>query len=424
MPPGNLFHGRWRSSIQGFDDCYYYFWLRSVMVDHDVDFSKDVACYNTWDPATRDHVLFQEQRTSLGLIRNKYPVGWALSGVPWFMAADLVSGGLYLAGMHVPLDGWGRIYQAALMLGQAVYAFLSLWFAHQIITRLAPSRHTLPVMLLAWLASPLFIYQTIHLSMSHNVMFFAVTGAYYFCLRLSGKPELWRYWVIAGFFCALTILVRYQGALLLIYPAALWLCIVIRQPRLLWQACLGGGCFLLTLLPQLIAWKLLYGSFIVYSYAGEKFFWLHPHLWDVLFSPLHGWFNWHPAMAAGSLGFFYWVWRQKSLIAWCFLASYLAYMLTNAAWGTWWFGASFGARAFEASTLFVMIGAAYVTGLSENSRILFSSWLGIFLLLALWNLNLVWITDRNGRAISWEEPVTTCQKMDITMQFWSGRLSK
>jgi len=415
-----LFTGTSReSSIEGYDDSCYYFWVRSVLVDHDVDFSNDFAYYNTWDQPLRDEIMHQ-QRTPRGLLPNKYPIGWALSEAPWFMAADLLSGVLNLAGKHVTLNGWGPIYQAALMLGQAVYTCLSLSFSWLILKRFFPTRYAVPGVLLAWLASPLFIYQTLHLAMSHGVMFFAVTGAYYFCLRIADEPELRRNWMIAGAFCALTVMARNQGALLMVFPAALWISLVVSRPRLLKHAVLGCGAFLLALLPQLIAWKLLYGSYIVYTYKGEGFHWLHPLFGKVLFSSFHGWFNWHPAMAIGSLGFFCWVWRRKSLMAWSFLASYFAYLYINAAWDCWWFGCSFGAREFECSTLFVMIGTAYLLEWTDGRPMLFSPLLGIYLALVIWNLNLIWIVERTG-AISWGVKVTNTEKMRITMRYWSGR---
>jgi hypothetical protein len=417
---GGLFIGNSRYAVYGYDDNYYYFWLRATLVDHSVDFTNELNTYNSWNPPFRDMVVSQTQHTPLGLPANKYPIGWALSGVPWFMMADLTSGVLNLAGKPVPLDGWSPIYQGAVILGQAVYAFLSLWFACRIVSRLFPARIAFPAVLLAWLASPLFIYQTIHLSMSHSVLFFAATGAWYFTLRIADRPDLRRYWMLTGCFCALTVLTRYQGVLLMIYPAALWLRLIHGKPRLLGNALLGAGCFLLTLLPQLIAWKFLYGSFLVYSYAGEGFHWLRPHLWKVLFSSYHGWFNWNPAMAIGCVGFVLWVWRERSLMAWCFLVSSCAYWLTNAAWDCWWFGASFGAREFECSTLFVMIGFAYLLQLTESRRLLFSPLVGISLLLVFWNLNLIWITESAG-TIPWEAPVTNALKLRISIQYWSGR---
>ena len=311
---GGLFKGEKSSSINGWDDNYYYFWLRTVLVDHSVDFSHSISTCDSWDQGMRDKAMHRA-RTPLGLPRNKYPIGWAITGVPWFLIADLVSGLLNLAGNHVPLDGWAPIYQGMVVLGQAFYGCISLWFSFQIVARLFPARRALCGVLLPWLASPLFVYQTVAVSMSHGVLFFAATGAWYFTLRISEQPELRRHWMACGCFCALTVLARNQGAVLLVYPAALWLRLLFQRRCLTGHAAMGGACFLLTVLPQLIAWKLLYGAFVVYSYGGEGFHWLHPHLWDVLFSPLHGWFNWHPAMAIGSLGFFLWVWRERSLMA-------------------------------------------------------------------------------------------------------------
>jgi hypothetical protein len=125
-------------------------------------------------------------------------------------------------------------------------------------------------------------------------------------------------------------------------------------------------------------------------------------------------------MAIGSVGFLLWVWREKSLMAWCFLASYLAYLYINAAWDCWWFGASFGARAFESSTLFAMIGLAYLLKLAGGRRVLYSSLAGACLLLALWNLNLIWIAESRG-GIPWEVPLTNPQKFEISKKYWSGK---
>ena len=124
-------------------------------------------------------------------------------------------------------------------------------------------------------------------------------------------------------------------------------------------------------------------------------------------------------MALGLIGFFWWVLRTRKLMAWCFLASALLYFYLNASWSCWWFGASFGARAFESVTLFAMLGAAWLLQVSASSKVLHSALLGSLCFFAIWNQNLVLLLDFNR--LPWERPVSTAQKLSLTAQFWSGR---
>ena len=56
--------------LQGFDDSFYYFWLRSVVIDRDVDFFNELEMTNTIDSETKEFIL-DGSRTSTGLLPNK-----------------------------------------------------------------------------------------------------------------------------------------------------------------------------------------------------------------------------------------------------------------------------------------------------------------------------------------------------------------
>jgi hypothetical protein len=84
------------------------------------------------------------------------------------------------------------------------------------------------------------------------------------------------------------------------------------------------------------------------------------HVSGVLFSPRHGWFYWHPPLLIGILAFLAWSLRRPIALPWVF--SLAATVAVNAAWPTWWFGSSFGNRAFEVSTFFAMVGFAFLMG--------------------------------------------------------------
>jgi hypothetical protein len=410
-----------RTSITGWDGSFYYYWLRSVMVDGDIDFTNELLYINSMPADYRLSILAQTPRTKTGLIPDKYPIGWALLSVPWYMAADLSAQFINWCGGKIPYDGFSPIYQIFLVLGQIVYATASLYLAGKILSRYLPPAFAVCGLILGWLGSPLFFYQTVDLIMAHNVMFFAMMGAYYYAYRLRDQPEKLRYWLLVGFLSAFVILSRYQGAIMLLFPGIVCLQETgknfRRLPSLL-SAALAGA---VPIALQMFAWKLMYGSYFLYTYTHETFSWLHPHLFEVLFSPFHGLFNWHPMMLIGFIGFLVWAVRSRRYTeAICFTLSLVLTTYINAAWDDWWFGASFGSRPFETCTFFSMIGIGYLLTLVSSRAIAFQFATVALLLVALWNMNMMWMSQSN--LLPFEAPVTWQQRIDMSVKYWSAKL--
>ena len=156
------------------------------------------------------------------------------------------------------------------------------------------------------------------------------------------------------------------------------------------------------LVVQLIAWKLLFGSWFIYSYGGERFDFMHLHLAEVLFSPRHGWFYWHPLLLIALVPFIAGSVRRVEGRAW--LASLGAIVLLNAAWPMWWLGSSFGQRGFEAATFFAMLGFAWWLRASATRAFWRRLLIGVTAAAIVWNALLfaLFLSQR----ISREEPVT------------------
>lgn len=404
-------------AISGFDDSYYFFWLRSVMVDGDVSFANDLLYCDTMPATKRAKILDNPERTKTGLLPNKYPIGWALLGVPWYCAAELMASAANLLGFDIPRDGWHPLYQTWLVIGQLVYAAAGLYLAFRIVSFYLPAGIALCGVALTWIASSLFYYQVDQVSMAHNVMFFAATGAYFFSLKLRAAPGLYRYWALTGLFCALVILSRYQGGVLLLFPGVVCLQAFFQDFRRFGHLCAAIAAGAMPLSLQLLAWHAVYGSFFVYSYSGEGFSWFAPEFSKVLFSPFHGLFNWHPVMLVGFLGFAAWAWRNRwRTDAGCFAGSLAFVTYVNAAWYCWWFGASFGSRAFETCTLYAMIGVSFLLSLAARCRFLFPVAAAIILALGIWNVNLAWMVE-HGR-LPLETPLTWADRWKIVETFW------
>jgi len=342
-PAWDMFGPSRRPMLQGWDDSFYYFWLPSAVIDHDLDFTNQLQHSGTIDPATRDLAL-SLPRTCTGLLDTKYPPGWALGSLPFFLIAHA------LAPPHS--NGFEPIYLGAVWLGQLLYAAAGLWLAIALVGRAFPTRAATICVLATWLASPLLYYQTARVSMSHSQVFALTMLVYWLAFRVIDGDGRGRFWLGLGFSAALLAITRNAAIVYLIFPA-----LVVAQ-KLRTRAAFGwlllGAAGPLAV--QVVSWKILYGSWLAYSYGGERLNFGDLHLAGVLFSPRHGWFYWHPLLLIGIIAFVGWAWRRNEGRAW--LASFVAVILIDAAWPTWWLGSSFGHRGFEVPVFFAMLGIA------------------------------------------------------------------
>lgn len=377
-----------RPMLQGWDDSYYYFWLPSVVIDHDVDFTNQLRESDTLDAGVRDAAL-AGPRTRTGLIPNKYPPGWALGSLPFFLVAHVAA--------PASSTGFEPRYLVAVWLGQLAYAAAGLWCAIAIVARYVPRRIAVISVFGVWLASPLVYYQGARISMSHSQVFALAVLVFYLALELrDGKRGRWT-WCALGFSAALLVVTRNLAIVYLIAPAY----VMVRHLRNVRDAAALLAGAVVPAVVQIAAWRALYGEWIVYSYGGERFDFGHLHLAEVLFSPKHGWFYWHPALLVGIGAFI--VWGGRRAEGACWIVSLGITVLLSAAWPMWWLGSSFGHRGFEVATFFAMIGfAVLLHAVAQRTtwrRVLWGLGAGAI----AWNLALLalFLTQRIPR----EEPV-------------------
>jgi len=334
-----------RPMLQGWDDTFYYAWLPAVVLDHTLDFSRELERGGTVDPAAQ-RVWEAQPRTAAGLLPVKYPPGWAIGSLPFFLAA------WGLAPAHA--TGFEPVFFAWVWLGQLLYAGLGLFLAARIIRRLVPAAPAGIAVLALWLASPLVYYQTARLSMSHSQVFVLAVGSFWLALRILDRRDSAATWLALGFTAGLLVVTRNVAGLYLLFPAAV---VALRLRRGLPGVLLVLGAAL-PLGAQLLAWKAVFGSWFAYSYGSEHFWFIDLHFLSLFLSPRHGWFYWHPLTLLGTVGFLAWGWHRR--IAWPWMASFLAVALLNAAWPNWWLGSSFGNRGLEVANFFAMVGLAVV----------------------------------------------------------------
>lgn len=385
----DMFAPAQRPMLQGWDDSFYYFWLPSVVIDHDLDFSNQLAHSGSLDATAQAEALAQP-RTRTGFLPNKYPPGWALGSLPFFAVVHLFT--------PAGSNGFEPAYLVVIWLGQLLYAAIGLWLAVEIVSRYFARTTAAIAVFTAWLASPLVYYQGARLSMSHSQVFVLAMLVTWTAFRIWDGDRRGRNWMLLGLAAALLIVTRNLAAVYLIWPAL----VVARRLRS-WPAAawLVAGA-VVPVLTQLLAWKILHGSWLAYSYGDERFDFSQLHLREVLFSARHGWFYWHPLMLAGIAGFVAWAWRRIEGRAW--LGSLVAIVLLNAAWPMWWLGSSFGHRGFEVCTFFAAIGLAQLAHAVRAAGSLRKAFTLLVTLCIVWNLALfaLFLTQR----ISRDQPVT------------------
>lgn len=394
----------WRSALRGYDNTFYYLWLRSFMVDGDWDFANDLAETNTLGAlsAAGSQSL---PLTDAGRIPNKYGIGWAVLTVPAYVVADLlVLSGNAVGFWDLPRDGFGAVYQICIQLWHLGLAIAALLLARRVVADWVDETWATVGVVTVWFASTLLYYQTTVLSMSHSAAFFAVALGAWAVQRALDSEAWFRPWLLVGAAFALAIVTRYQlGVFGLLALWGLWERCRTHRWNALWCAAAGGLGALPLLGLQALAWQRVYGHWLVFSYGseGESFYWRDPAWLGSLFSPWHGLFYWHPLLFVAMAGFVGWAVRLRGP-AWALLIAVGATLYVNAAWWCWWFASAFGNRGFDAALLPLMMGQAWLFS-RVHGRWRRALWIlcGLF---AVWNLY-VFALYRSG-VIDRGDPVT------------------
>lgn len=338
--------------------------------------------------------------------------GVALLQLPWFL---LGHGLAWVTGS--PMDGYSAPYALSSMLGIAVYTGIATSLLFHALRR----RFTLPVSLavplLLFSGTNLYYYVTRQPAMSHAYAYFLFAVLHYLVVRNVERASPWR---TAGILvvCSSALLIRQLHAVVLLFPL-LYLTDGLQglKDRLRWitqqraVTLLGAGLAVLLWLPQLAYWHLITERWFIfpYGYKGEHFeYLLRPHLMDVLFGVINGWWVYTPMMAV-ACGFLVWMALRRIAGGRLLLAIAALVWYTYAAWWCWWLGGAFGHRGFVEYYALLSIPLAY--GLEQATRWRPIVRVAFALLLALFMLANMRMTQRHTWA--WSEPEWTWAALRI-----------
>ena len=197
-------------------------------------------------------------------------------------------------------------------------------------------------------ATFLFWYVVYEAAVSHALSFFAaaLALAVWWPARRDLRPGRA---LVLGLVLGLGATVRWQNGVLLMLPAATLL-LSLRQETgaTVRKGFLVLAAFAVGALPQMLAWKAIFGQYLLAEPPhGRDFLRLdHPYLLLTFFSSRHGLLYWTPVLWGGFLGFFL-LFRRDRFTTLALAAPLVVMSYVNACSGDWWAGGSFSNRRFD-----------------------------------------------------------------------------
>lgn len=332
----------------GHDGVGYYAYLRSFFIDGDLRFAND------FDPAQSVFADVPEMGAPLattGYTSNTWSVGPALYWTPfWLLAHGLV----YLGGaLGLPWqpNGYAPPYIALIALASSLTGLATMLGCFVLARRWFSATVAALAAITIYLGSNLLFYAQLEGSFAHSLSAATTTWFMVATLHLDDQPTL-RSWLLFGMATGAMIVTYWITAMLLLVPLALMLRVLWRLIRaadwrsvaqLITGAGLAAVVALPIFLPQMVAWRQIFGGWLATPQGNDFITPDKIHLLDVLISPLYGIVWWTPAYAIGLLGATWFALRRP----WPgvpLLLTMLLYVLYNASLPEWFGNGGFGMR--------------------------------------------------------------------------------
>lgn len=346
------------------DGMGYYEYLPSYFI-HD-DLGRNDAPFSVED-STYQRILGHDNYVNYDeYLVNKYPVGTALLQLPFFLVTKTMAE--YSPGIE---SGYGPEYNTMVHVAALFYLFLGLIFLRELLLAFDVRRELIVIsQLLLVFGTPIIHYVNTEASYSHVYSFFAITTFFYF-VRSFFQDRNYRSFLLAALFLGLIVILRQVNLIAIFFLpflAGSWKELkdgIIALLRLRLKLILGAALFFIPVFIQMYTWYLQAGSWIVYSYQGEGFDFLHPHFWDMLFSYKKGLFVYTPLLLLMTLSVVFLIKKQRFLIlSWAFFFLFVTYVFSS--WWSWFYGCSFGQRPYI--DLYAVFVLPFGIGLSKLNQ--------------------------------------------------------
>lgn len=351
----------WKDVIQS-DGFGYYAYLPAIFIYHDLQYDFQQEINKKYHKSNEGAFYCNEAE---GKKVNKYFGGEALMLLPFFLLACLFS---WVLGYD--MDGYSYLFQCAVSAGALFYLLAGLIFLRRFLLRHFTERVTALAVLLIFFGTNLYYYSVFEPSISHVYSFSAVSAFLFFAHKYFRELKQGQLLLSAFLFALIVFLRPANGIIIFALPFLAGSLGSLGYALFrLWQTkkaiLLSAVIIFSVLFLQFLLYKVQTGKFIVYSYGEEGFNFLHPEIVNVLFSYRKGFFIYTPLAFIALFGLIPLYKRNKfQFISILFLLFIIVYVISS--WWMWFYGGSFGQRAFvEFFLLFAFLLAYLIAALKK-----------------------------------------------------------
>lgn len=284
--------------------------------------------------------------TETGKYTNKMSMGLSFAYAPFFLVAHQLA-----EPMGYEADGYSVPYRFFLIMSSGAYLLLGMILLTLLLRRWYSPWVVALSVLSVTVGTNLYFYSTIEAAMSHSYSFALFAAFFLFTVMYYEKPRF-GIAILLGLLAGWISLIRPTNILIVLVFAfwGIYSLGTLRARLHLWQkkwTHIGLMVVLafLVWVPQFLYWKYTTGSWVYYSYGEEGFFFDSPAILDGLFSYRKGWLLYTPIMVFALLGIPL-LWRKLRVSFLAVLLFTLGNIYVVLSWWSWWYGGSFGLRAF------------------------------------------------------------------------------
>jgi len=295
--------------------------------------------------------------------------------------------------IHYPLEwtgqsslGFTEPYQLALILSSLFYVAIGLHLLRKILLAHFSQTTTAITIIGVVLATNLLYYVVDEPAMSHAYNFALITAFVYFTMKWHKSPgiavSIW-----LGLLAGLITLIRPTNVLVIVV-FAFWGITSLKDLNAKFSLFYRKYYLVLFMviaaffiwLPQFIYWKYTTGQYLFFSYGDKgKFFFTNPQILNTLFSYRKGWFLYTPIMITAIAGLYFLFRRHRGVFI-----PVLIFMVANiwviSSWWLWWYGGSYGLRAYiDSYSIAALPFAALVSWAFDNRK----KWIQVVTLILL-----------------------------------------
>ncbi len=368
--------------IRGQDPHGHYIYIRSLFFDHDLDFKNEALAFDY-------SILFPFEN----MANSYYPIGPAIAWFPFWIIGHLTAKLLNFFGASYPLVGYSIPYYMAITLGEKLIGLVGVFYAYRLAKIFVNPDKAFFAVAIVWFSSPFLFYMYVLCGMSHVVSMASVSiFLYYFFSTLGNRTG--SQWAFLGFLGGAVFLAKWQNALYVFLPMAqsiyCYICYLregdkVEVKKIFYRNIVFSVVFLLTISPQVLVWKIVYGSFSVPGQGQLNL--SSPHILEMLFSTYHGLFTWNPIFLFSVAGVILYFKKNRQVVLFLLLGLFLQIYYGSSVYD-WWSSDSFGQRRMVNATPIFICGLAflmdyfkkkYVLGMLKITGVAFAGWNLLFI---------------------------------------------